>query len=106
LVRSLAESYHAVPAGGAGLSAEFALQAFARVGEALALALRASAPPALALAAAGVALGLLGRAAPSLQLVALSMPVRSALGMLLVGLGLAALVATLAAAWGAWPGEW
>ena len=60
----------------------------------------AAAPTALALALAGVALGLLGRAAPSLPLVAVSLPIRFALGLALVVLGLAALAATLAAAWG------
>jgi flagellar biosynthesis protein FliR len=104
LVKALIESYQVVPAGTATLSVETATQAFERVGQALALALRAAAPPALALALAGMALGLLGRAAPSLQLVALSLPIRSALGLLLVGLGLIALIATLTAAWGHWPG--
>ena len=69
------------------------------MGRALALALRASAPPALALTLAGLALGLLGRAAPSLQLVSLSLPARTLLGLALAMLGLATLAATLAAAW-------
>jgi flagellar biosynthetic protein FliR len=51
-----------------------------------------------------VALGLLGRAAPSLQLLALAMPIRAALGLILVLLSLATLAATLAGAWNAWPG--
>jgi flagellar biosynthesis protein FliR len=104
LVRALVESYRVLPAGGIVLSEATARQAFGRVGEALELALRAAAPTALALALAGVALGLLGRAAPSLPLVALSLPVRFALGLVLVVLGLATLAATLAAAWGDWPG--
>src|SRR5262249_28063507 len=98
------ESYDVVPAGSAGLSARTAALAFGQVGRALVLALRAAAPPALALALAGVALGLLGRAAPSLSLVALALPIRSALGLLLVALGLLTRAATLAASWGAWPG--
>lgn len=106
LVKALIESYQVVPAGTASLSVETVSQAFSRVGQALALALRAAAPPALALALAGMALGLLGRAAPSLQLVTLSLPIRSALGLLLVGLGLLTLIATLSAAWGTWPGGW
>ena len=104
LVRALVESYRVVPAGAGFVSAETASRAFGRVGQALALALRAAAPPALALALAGVALGLLGRAAASLQLVALSLPVRSALGLVLVLLGMVTLAATLSAAWGGWPG--
>ena len=110
LVRALVESYRVVPAGGAwmtGMTADgFMTLAFSRVGEALALCLRAAAPVAVALALAGAALGLLGRAAPSLQLVALSVPVRAALGLILVFLGMVVLVASLSSAWSAWPGNW
>jgi flagellar biosynthesis protein FliR len=102
LVGSLVESYRAVPAGGLELNAEAAAMAFGRVGEALGLALRAAAPAALALAAAGVALGLLGRAAPGLQWLGLALPARAAVGILLVGLGVATLVGTLGAAWQGW----
>jgi len=100
LVRALAESYKLVPAGGAAPSAAGVAEwAFGRVGQALTLALHASAPPALALTLAGLALGLLGRAAPSLQLVSLSLPARTLLGLTLAAVGLAALAATLGAAW-------
>ena len=104
LVHALVESYRAIPAGGAVLSEESARMAFERVGEGLALSLRAAAPAAVALAVAGVALGLLGRAAPSLPLIALSIPARAALGLMLVFISLATLAVTLAAAWGDWPG--
>jgi flagellar biosynthesis protein FliR len=100
LVRALAESYRVLPAGGMGLSADTAALAFGRVGRALELSLRAAAPVALALALAGTALGLLGRAAPSLPVVALSLPARAALGVALALLGLATLAATVTAAWG------
>jgi flagellar biosynthesis protein FliR len=104
LVRALVESYRVVPPGGEVLTAAGVSLAFGKVGEALALSLRASAPVALALALAGLALGLLGRAAPSLQLVALALPVRAALGLAAVMAGLVTLAATFAAAWGGWPG--
>lgn len=104
LVKALIESYQVMPAGTASLSVETVKPVFSQVGQALALTLRAAAPPALALCLAGTALGLLGRAAPSLQLVTLSLPIRSALGLLLVGLGLLTLISTLSAAWVAWPG--
>lgn len=99
LVLALAESFRAVPPGVAAPSAEAAAWAFGRVGQALALALRASAPPALALTLAGLALGLLGRAAPSLQLVSLSLPARTLLGLGLAALGLVTLSASIGAAW-------
>ncbi len=99
LVRALAESYRVMPAGG-GFATESAVEfAFGRVGEALALAVRGAAPAALALVLAGLALGLLGRASPSIQRAAMLGPVRSVLGLFLVGLSLAALAATVTSAW-------
>lgn len=103
LTSALVESYRVLPAGGPPLTAETVALAFAKVGQALELSLRAAAPVALALAASGLALGLLTRAAPTLQLGGLALPVRSALGLLLVLLGLATLAATLTGAWTDWP---
>ena len=73
--------------------------AFAQVGRALELALQAAAPPALALILAGIVLGWLSRAAPSLPFVALALPIRSLLGIVLILLSLVTLVATLSSAW-------
>jgi flagellar biosynthesis protein FliR len=103
LVRALAESYHAVPIGGLSISRETAEVAFAHVGRALELALRAAAPAALALALAGIVLAWLGRAAASLPLITLAMPVRTLLGIAFVLLSLATLAVTLSGAWDALP---
>jgi flagellar biosynthetic protein FliR len=100
LVRALVESYQTVPACGLLISPETANRAFAQIGHALELALRAAAPAALALALAGVILGLLSRAAPSLPFVALALPIRCLLGIALVLLSVVPLVATLSSAWG------
>lgn len=102
LVRSLLWSYQLVPAGGAGLSEATATQLFGQVAGALELALRLAAPTALALVVAGFALGLLVRAAPGSTALGLAWPFRSALGLLLALLGLAALVAALSATWQDW----
>jgi flagellar biosynthesis protein FliR len=104
LMRALVESYRVVPPGGGELTVEGAALVFGWVGRAMALALQCAAPAALALALAGVALGLLGRAAPSLQLLALALPIRTALGMVFVLLGLATLAAILTTSWAGWPG--
>jgi len=103
LVRALVESYDAVPAGRLLISDETAMQAFGQVGRALELALQAAAPPALALILAGIVLGWLSRAAPSLPFVALALPIRSFLGIVLVVLSLATLAVTLSSAWGTLP---
>ena len=99
LVGSLVESYRAIPAGGLDLSPETVELVFARVGWALGLTLRAAAPAAVALIAAGVAMGLLGRAAPSLSLLSYSLPIRVGVGLVLVLMGLGALAAVFASAW-------
>jgi flagellar biosynthesis protein FliR len=100
LVGSLIESYRAIPAGGLALSPETVDLAFSRLGWALGLALRAAAPAGIALIAAGVAMGMLGRAAPSLSLLSYSLPIRVGVGLVLVLIGLAALAGLFASAWG------
>jgi flagellar biosynthesis protein FliR len=99
LVCALVESYRAMPSGRLLIPQDTTRLAFAQVGCALELSLRAAAPAALALTLAGIVLGWLSRAAPSLPFVALALPIRSALGVVLVILSLATLVATFASAW-------
>jgi flagellar biosynthesis protein FliR len=99
LVRALIESYQTIPAGRMVLALDTVTLAFAQIGRALELALRAAAPAALALALAGIAVNWLGRAAPSLPFTALALPFRSLIGIGLVLASAAALAATFAAAW-------
>jgi flagellar biosynthesis protein FliR len=102
MAEALIESFRAIPAGRPVLEQAAATRLFSQAADALALAVRAAAPPALALAAAGVALGWLGRLAPSVPLMTLSLPIRATLGVVLVSAGLAVLIACLTNAWGAW----
>ncbi|MDG3002517.1 flagellar biosynthetic protein FliR [Paludisphaera mucosa] len=102
MVDALLQSFQTIPAGRLVFERSTAQAMFAQAAEALKLALRAAAPPAVALATAGVALGWLGRMAPSVPLMALSLPIRAALGVLLVMASLAALAACLDGAWIAW----
>jgi len=101
LVRALVESYQTMPAGRMSLSSETVTLAFTQVGRVLELALRAAAPAALALALAGIAVGWLGRAAPSLPFTALAIPLRTLTGIALVLLSAAAVAATFTGAWSA-----
>jgi type III secretory pathway component EscT len=52
---------------------------------------------------AGIVLGWLSRAASSLPFIALALPIRSFLGVVLVLLSLGALVTTLSGAWDRFP---
>jgi flagellar biosynthetic protein FliR len=99
LVRALADSYEAIPAGRFPLSQPTVSHAMAQVGRALELALRAAAPPAIALIMAGIVMAWLSRTAPTLPFLALALPVRVVLGAVAVLLGLAALAMTFAGAW-------
>jgi flagellar biosynthetic protein FliR len=99
LIGALLDSYHAVPVGGLVLNETGVSVAFGRIGWALTLALRAAAPAGLALILAGIALGLLARGAPSLQIMGTSLAIRSVVGLVLVLLGLVAVVATFSSAW-------
>jgi flagellar biosynthesis protein FliR len=99
MVRSLVASYEAVPAGRLMVSQETVMLAFAQVGRALELAVQAAAPPAMALILAGIVLGWLGRAAPSLPWIAMAVPIRTILGVILVLLSLATLAAALVEGW-------
>jgi flagellar biosynthesis protein FliR len=103
LVGALVESYQAVPAGRLLLSQDTAALLFAQIGRALEVALRAAAPAALALCLAGIVLSWLSRAASSLPFVALALPIRSALGVVLILLSLGTLFTTLSGAWDTLP---
>ena len=103
LVKALVESYEAVPAGRAVDLSRDGQMAFAQVGRALELALRAAAPVALALALAGIILGWLSRTASSLPFVALALPIRTLVGVVLLFLGLATLFVTLSGVWETYP---
>ena len=96
LVRALTRSFREIPPGESLILAETAKQAFAQLGRAVELSLRVAAPPAIALTLVGLILAWLARAAPMLPFAALGLSIRTILGMTLIGLGLAALVASIA----------
>ncbi|MDR3620942.1 MAG: flagellar biosynthetic protein FliR [Paludisphaera borealis] len=102
MAEAMIESFKTIPAGRLVFERATADLVFGQAADALALAVRAAAPPAVALAAAGVALGWLGRLAPSVPLMTLSLPIRAALGVLLVSASLATLIVCLTNAWSGW----
>ena len=100
MVRALAASYEVIPPGGPPISESMAADLFGRIGQALELALQAAAPPAMALILAGVAMTWLGRAAPSVPMLILALPIRIVAGLVLILIGLSMLAMALGGAWG------
>jgi flagellar biosynthesis protein FliR len=105
LFGALVESYRILPPGELVLNRDLVTRAFGRLGGILSLAMRAAAPPMISLALAGAVMGWLGRIAPAVPVLALSLPVRSIVGVIVVLLSLVTLVATLSRAWMSWPYE-
>jgi flagellar biosynthesis protein FliR len=102
LVRVFLASYESWPVGRMLLDLETTTMLFARVGDALVLALGVAAPAAAALMMAGFAIAMLSRSAPALPFSALALPLRSFCALLLVILGLVALTSTLSDRWIEW----
>ncbi len=99
MVRSLAASYEVIPPGGLPISESMAADLFGRVGQTLELSLRLAAPTAMALILAGIAMAWLGRAAPSVPMLILALPIRIVAGLVLILIGLSMLTMLLGPAW-------
>ena len=99
LVKAVVESYQAVPGGGLLISAETAMMAFGQLGRALELALRAAAPVALALALAGIIMGWISRMGGTLPFVALALPIRTLLGVVLLVVSVFGLFVVFSGVW-------
>lgn len=98
VLRALFFSFEALPTGGSGLP----VQAFADVarmgGVIFEVAVRIAAPITVAMLMSNVAVGMLGRAIPQLNLISLQLPAQIAITLLLLGLGAGLLVQELGAA--------
>lgn len=92
-LRALADSYAALPAGAPIASGPIAESIVAAVGESFALALRLAGPFVLLAVLGNLALALLGRVAPQVQIFILAAPAQILVGMLLLALLLPALLA-------------
>jgi flagellar biosynthetic protein FliR len=105
---ALEGSYHVIPAGLALPAGDAAQTVVVAVGGSFALALRLAAPFVLAAIVWNIALGLLSRLVPQLQIYFAAMPGQIAGGLLLLGLlattVIAAWLAALRAGFGALPG--
>lgn len=104
LVDALAGSFQAVPPAltWTSPSSELARTVFERIGWALGLAVSAAAPAALAVAMAGLAVGWMARSEGGPLLGGMVWPVRSAVGVVAVWLGLGSLAVAVSGAWRQW----
>jgi flagellar biosynthesis protein FliR len=84
LMRALAESYSSIPMGGGGVDASIVEVVMRLLGVVFVLGLRLAAPLIVVLLIVELASGLLTRATPGLDLMALATPVRLITGLLAV----------------------
>lgn len=84
LMRALAESYSSIPMGGGGVDGSIVEVVMRLLGVVFVLGLRLAAPLIVVLLMVEIASGLLTRATPGLDLMALSTPVRLVAGLLAV----------------------
>ena len=91
LLRALADSYRALPVGFGGLNSALATSVAESLGLVFILGVRSAAPVVVVLLLVELALGLIARVAPSLNVMISGAPVRVVLGLLVVALSVQAL---------------
>ncbi len=96
LYRGLAASFAAVPPGQAWLGATGARQAVDLVGSVFSTGVRAAAPILVALLLANLALAILGKAVPQLNVMMVSFPITISIGLVALGATLPHLAAFIA----------
>jgi flagellar biosynthesis protein FliR len=96
LLRALADSYALLPIGLGGLGDSLSLSVARTLGLIFVLGMRIAAPMVVVLLLVELALGLLARVAPSLNVMIAGAPVRLVVGLLVVAISLTALPAVLA----------
>ncbi len=95
MLRALADSYAALPVGMGGLDASLAGHVASMLGLVFVIGVRLAAPVLMVLLVVEVALGLLGRVAPSLNVMMSGAPVRLVVGLLVIAASLAAFPAVI-----------
>jgi flagellar biosynthetic protein FliR len=99
LVRMIVASYRVVPVGRLRPTTHAADWAFDRLDLALETALTAAFPALVSLLIAGFAIALIGRAAPSLALWSMSLPMRIVVGLIVVAASVGIVAAAAGASW-------
>jgi flagellar biosynthetic protein FliR len=96
LIRALLDSYALIPVGGAGFSGSIGASVAGLLGMVFVIGLRLAAPVVTALLLVELALGLIARAAPSLNLMVVGAPVRLIAGFLALAVGVQAIPGVVA----------
>jgi flagellar biosynthetic protein FliR len=91
LLRALADSYTALPVGAGGLDASLATNVAHMLGLVFVLGVRIAAPVIVVLLLVELALGLLARVAPSLNVMTAGAPIRVTVGLLVVAASMTAM---------------
>ncbi len=92
LLLALAGSYRLIPPGGAGLSGDSLLQVTGMFAGAFGLAFRIAAPVVVVIIIVDIALGLVSKTVPQIQVFIIGLPLKVALGLLVIYLLLPHLV--------------
>lgn len=95
LLRALADSYAALPMGLGGIDASLAGSVARLLGMVFVLGVRIAAPVVIVMLLVEVALGLLARVAPSLNVMTAGAPVRIAVGLLIIAATISVLPALI-----------
>ena len=96
LLSTLVDSFHAVPIGAAWISTDLIDLLSDFVHQSFALAIKVAAPVTATMALVSLGMGMLGRSLPSLNVMIVSFPIRSLLGLFIVGLALPSIAELLA----------
>lgn len=86
MIKALADSFHLIPAGGLLLGDVLVRQVFDLSSQLFILAVKVAAPVMVALFMAEIALGLMNRAAPQMQVMLIGFPLKIAAGFFFLGL--------------------
>lgn len=104
-IRAIVESYHVVPVGAWHVSGGLMQFIIACSGSIFILAIKLSAPIMVALLATSVALGIMARSFPQMNVFMVSMPLNIGIGFLTLGLSLLTFLRTLEKSFGGIDGQ-
>jgi len=96
MISALLDTFQAMPVGYAWISADLIELLSSFVHQSLALAVQVSAPVLATMALVGLAMGFLGRSIPQLNVLIVGFPVRTLVGLFLMGLAIPAIAELLA----------